>query len=377
MLRTVLAKIAYLVPVLLLVSAASFFMLELVPGDPAASILGELSSPEQYAEVRARLGLDDPLWRRYYDWLANVVQGDLGESVVPPIREVTDIIAARFPVTLQLTVMSLVMALAMSIPLGLIGGYKVGSRGDRVASALLYLTIALPSFLIGLILVYGFVIHPAYLAGAFLVGGLVLGVWVVVNAIRNRAEFSTALARRRSILTAAGAGAVVIALTLWLFVGWPDFPRQGFVRWTSEDGRVENLRSSFLPALALALGEVAVFARLLRGDVAATLREDYILSARARGLPPMNILVRQALRPSSFSLITVAGVSLGRIVGGTVIVEAIFGLPGMGTALVDAINQKDYPIVQALVLVIATFYVLINTTVDILYSYLDPRIRRA
>ena len=377
MLRVVLSKVLYTIPVLLLVSAASFLLLELVPGDPAAAILGETSTPEQYEAVRDQLGLNDPLPMRYIDWLGSIARGDFGTSVVPPIQQVTDIITSRFPVTFQLTVMSLAMALAMSIPLGLYTGYATGSRFDRVTGALLYVTIALPSFLIALLIVFGFTIHPAYTAAGFLIGLLALSAWILTRALRSRSSYATSAGRSRMLAVSATAAAGIAAVAVLVFFAWPSFPRQGFVRWTAESGRVENLRSAFLPALSLALAEVAVFARLLRGDVASTLREDYILSARARGLPTWNILVRQTLRPSSFSLITIAGVSLGRIVGGTVIVETIFGLPGMGTALVDAINKKDYPIVQGMVLIIATFYVIINMFVDLLYSYLDPRIRRA
>ena len=153
-------------------------------------------------------------------------------------------------------------------------------------------------------------------------------------------------------------------------------PRQGFSRVTAEDGILENLRHAFLPALTLALTEAAIFMRLLRGDLLSTLQEDYILSARAKGMPRWRILVSDALRPSSFSLITIAGVALGRAIGGTVIVETIFNLPGMGTMVVSAIGANDYPVVQASVLVIAVFYVVINSIVDISYAYLDPRIRR-
>jgi len=156
----------------------------------------------------------------------------------------------------------------------------------------------------------------------------------------------------------------------------PDFPRQGWVRLTSDDGLAENLRSAFLPALTLAAMEAAVWMRILRGDLITTLQEDFILAARAKGMPRWRILTFDALRPSSFSLITVLGVSLGRLIGGTVIVEQIFNLPGMGTLMVRSIRAKDVPVVQSAVLLIAVIYVLVNAAVDVAYAYLDPRIRR-
>jgi peptide/nickel transport system permease protein len=172
-------------------------------------------------------------------------------------------------------------------------------------------------------------------------------------------------------------GLVVVALTIVIVVWFPTFPRTGFVRITSGEGLRENLRSAFLPALTIALTEIAVFTRLLRSDLTATLREDFILSAKAKGMPPWRILWREALRPSSFSLITLAGVAAGRAIGGTVIVESIFGIQGVGRLVVnDGVLPGDYPIVQGGVLMIAVFYVLINLVVDVSYLYLDPRIRR-
>jgi peptide/nickel transport system permease protein len=161
------------------------------------------------------------------------------------------------------------------------------------------------------------------------------------------------------------------------FFWWPSFPRQGFSRLTGEDGLAENLRTTFLPALTVALSEIAVFTRLLRSDMISTLQEDYILAANAQGKPLWRILFRDALRPSSFSLMTVAGVSLGRLIGGTVIVETIFNLPGMGRLIIqEGVVVNDFPIVQGGVLVIALFYVILNALVDISYAALDPRIRR-
>jgi peptide/nickel transport system permease protein len=207
------------------------------------------------------------------------------------------------------------------------------------------------------------------------VGASALVTWMVVRLVATTREHQPGDRLRHVI--ARGTGIVVVAASAAAIVAFfPDFPRQGFARLTSEEGLRENLRSAFLPALTLAMVEFGVFMRVLRSDLIATLQEDYILAARAKGTPTWLILVRDALRPSSFSLVTIAGVALGRLVGGAVIVETIFNLPGMGGMLVEAIGVRNFPVVQGAVLVIALFYVLVNTTIDVAYSYLDPRIRR-
>ena len=174
-------------------------------------------------------------------------------------------------------------------------------------------------------------------------------VWATVSSIKHHDLDG------RGIAWSFAVAAVVLLAGLVLFAFWPEFPRQGFDRITSGKGLAANLRTAFLPALTLALTEVAVFSRLLRSDMMTTLQEDYVLSARAKGMPTHRVLVRDALRPSSFSLITLAGVSLGRLLGGTVIVETIFNLPGMGRLIVqDGVIPKDFTVVQGSVLVIAT-----------------------
>jgi peptide/nickel transport system permease protein len=166
-----------------------------------------------------------------------------------------------------------------------------------------------------------------------------------------------------------------LLMLLTLAIHWRWFPLGQWARPT-EAGWGTNLRHAFLPALTLALGEMAVFTRLLRSDMISTLQEDYILAARARGMPPRHILVRDALRPSSFSLVTLAGLSFGRLIGGTVVVEAVFALPGIGSVVVDGARKSDYPLVQGGVIVIAVVYVTVNLFVDAMYYYLDPRVRR-
>lgn len=315
MARRFVLPVLELVAVLLLVSLGVFLLLTLVPGDPAVAVLGEGRTPQEYEALREQLGLNDPFLSRYLEWLGGVVTGDLGTSIVPPQTSVWDRILSALPVSLELAVLGLVLALVISVPLAMWSAYHEGGRVDRAISAVSFGLLSMPSFLVGLLLI------------ALLVDALGL------------------------------------------------FPRNEWVRLgTSVTG---NLHHAFLPALTIALMEGAMFTRILRNDLVTTLHEDFILAARARGLSPLRIMVSDALRPSSFSMITVLGLSIGRLVGSTVIVEYLFALPGMGKLVIDAANQGNYPIVQGAVLVIAVIYVLSNTLIDRSYGYLDPRTRRA
>jgi peptide/nickel transport system permease protein len=265
MARTIGLKLLLLIPVIFLVSVATFMMTELLPGDPAVAILGENATPERVAVVREQLGLNEPLVQRYLSWAGDALHGDLGNSLTSN-QPVTEAFTERLPVTLQLAIMAQVMALLLAIPFGAWSAWRAGSRFDRGTSTFNFAIVGLPPFLLGIILVYVFALH------------------------------------------------------------WQIFPVTGWVRF-SEDLQ-ENMKHAFLPALTLGLAEFAIYTQLLRGDMSATLQEDFVLSARARGLSSRHILLREALRPSSFSLITLAGVNLGRLIGGTVIIERLFGLAG-------------------------------------------------
>lgn len=313
MARAIGLKLLLLVPVIVIVSFLTFLMTELQPGDTAIAILGESAQPEQIEAVREQLGLDKPVPERYADWAGNAITGDLGRSLRSN-QPVVEALRERLPVTIQLALMAQLMALILAVPLGAWSAWRAGGKFDRTTSTASFGIVGLPPFVLGLLLVY-------------------------------------ALALKFEI-----------------------FPVTGWINLTENLG--QNLRHAFLPALTLGLGEAAVYTQLLRNDMAATLQEDFVLSARARGLPSRHVLLREALRPSSFSLITLAGVNLGRLIGGTVIIENLFGLPGVGRLIVQAIPQKDFPVMQGAVIVLAVTYLLINTIVDISYLYIDPRIRR-
>lgn len=358
---------------LFLVSLATFFLLELVPGDPVVAMLGEQATPESIEFLREELGLDRPLVERYVDWLGGAVTGDLGRSLLRPSSSVMDLVRASLPITLQLASMALVMALVIAIPIALWAAYREGTAFDRASNVLTAAIISIPSFLAALLLAFFFVFNQGAPRALVLLAGLGGGVSLLVSAARRYGDDTD---RAVVLRVVAGFGAAIVGF--WIYSSFPEFPRTGFVRLTDDRGVVENLRSAFLPAFTLALTEIAVFVRLLRSDLVSTLQEDYILAARAKGMPIGRVLWRDALRPSSFSLVTLAGVSLGRLIGGTVIVETVFGIPGMGRLIVnEGVVLGDFAIVQGGVLVIAVFYVLINLLVDVSYLYLDPRIRRA
>jgi peptide/nickel transport system permease protein len=313
--RTLLKRTGELLAVLLIVSFGTFMLVSLLPNDPAVSILGQGRAPAEYEAVREELGLNEGLLPRYADWLGSAVTGDLGTSVVPPQVDVLDRIAAALPVSVELAVLGMGMALLISVPLAMWSAYRADGRVDRAISAGAFGLLSVPSFLAGLLLIA-----------------------VFVNQL-----------------------------------GW--FPRGQWMRIT--DGLADNLYHAFLPALVIALAEAALFTRILRNDLITTLQEDFILAAKAKGMSARHILFSDALRPSSFSLITVLGLSLGRLIGSTVIVEFLFALPGMGSLVIGAANTGDFVIVQGAVLVIATIYVLTNLVIDLSYGALDPRIRRA
>ncbi|GGZ14785.1 ABC transporter permease [Streptomyces nitrosporeus] len=314
-LRRPALKALELVGVLLIASIGVFSLVVLLPGDPAVDILGAGRAPSEYAELRTELGLDQPLATRYLDWLGGVLTGDLGQSVVPPQSDVTDRVLSALPVSLEIAALGLLLALLIAVPLAMWSAYRENSAADRIIGAGTFGVLSVPSFLAGLLLIL-----------------------LLVNS-----------------------------------AGW--FPRSEWVRLGDGD-LAGNLHHAFLPALTVALAELAMFTRVLRGDLIVTLREDYILAARAKGMNPLRILFTDALRPSSFSLVTLLGLSLGRLIGSTVVVEYLFALPGMGTLVVNAAGQGDYPMVQGAVLTIAVIYVVINAAIDFSYGYLDPRTRR-
>jgi peptide/nickel transport system permease protein len=304
-----------LVATLLLVTFVTFMATSLLPGDPVNALIPiEAQQDREFVEqVREEWGFNDPLLVRYGRWLGDAVRGDLGDSYVTG-RPIIDEITPRLPVTGELMVVTVLLGILIGVPLGLVSGYREGSRADKVVSAVAQFGLSIPNFVLGLVLIYVF-------------------------AIKLR----------------------------WL-------PATGWTR--ISDSVTGNLKSVAMPAIALAVAEVAVYLRVLRSDIIGTLKENYILSARAKGLKDRFILFRHALRPSSLTLTTLIGLNIAGLITGTIVIEQLFAIPGLGRRLFSAVFQRDYMMVQGLTVLLAAAYVIINATVDFIYIAIDPRIRR-
>jgi peptide/nickel transport system permease protein len=312
MLGFVARRLLYLLPVLLAVSLLTFLIASLLPGDLAYVILGDQATPDKVAALRHDMGLDQPIWWRYLGWLGHVLEGDFGRSFRTG-QTVLQAVAERLPVTFELMLLAELAALVIGIPLAIACAVRAGSAFDRIVTGSAFGMLSVPAFLAAILLIYFFAVELRWL------------------------------------------------------------PATGYVPF-SEDP-LGNLRCFVLPAFTLALGEWPVLMRVLRSDMISTLQEDYIAMARAKGLKRSRILLVHALKPSSLALVTVTGINIGRLMGGTVIVESIFALPGIGRLLLGSIYTRDLIILQGVVLCVAAGYVLINFIVDMLYVVLDPRIR--
>jgi peptide/nickel transport system permease protein len=298
--------------VLLCVTLLTFFIVNILPGDIAYVILGTLATPQDVAGLRADMGLDRPILVRYVDWLGSALSGDLGRSYRNS-EPVAQAIVDRLPVSIQLMVMAQIIAIGISVPVALLSVRKPGGIFDRISAALAFGFLAVPSFMLGIILIY------------------------------------------------------VFALTVDLF------PATGYT--PMSESFWGNIESMILPSMTLGLIEWTVLMRVLRSDLLTTLKEDFILLARAKGLPPWRVLFQHALRPSSFTLITILGLNIGGLIGGAVIVEQIYALPGVGRLLLGGIFNRDLILVQGTVSFIAVAFVVVNFLVDMLYAVLDPRVR--
>jgi peptide/nickel transport system permease protein len=305
-------RLLYLLPVLFAVTLLTFLIASLLPGDLASTMLGDQATPEKVAALRAQMGLDLPIWQRYGIWLWDVLHGNLGRSFRTG-ETVWAAVTDRLPVSLELMAMTVALGLVIAIPLAIFCAVKSGTAVDRFFTGLAFGKLSLPSYMVAILLIYLFAVELNWLPAT----------------------------------------------------GWVPF----------HEDPLGNLRSFILPALTLAFAEWPVLMRVLRSDMIATLQEDYIAMAKAKGLRPARILLVHALKPSSLTLVTVAGINIGRLIGGALIVETIFALPGIGRLLVGAIYARDFIILQGVVLFVAAGFVIVNFIVDMLYAVLDPRIR--
>ncbi len=298
--------------IILAVTSITFLMVNILPGDVAYMVGGESATLEDIQTIRENLGLNRNIVVRYFTWLGQIFHGNLGKSYMTR-ESVFDIILSRLPVTIELIAISQLLTLALAVPAGLLSAYRSGSYIDRMISTTGFATISMPSFVMSLMTIYLFSIQLQWLPAT---------------------------------------GYTPLSVNPWA-----------------------NIKSFLLPSLSIALIEWVVLMRVLRSDMISTLQTNFILMAKAKGLPPWKILLKHAFRPSSFTLITVLGIQIGRLLGEAVIVETIFALPGMGRLLINAIYARDYLIVQGCILLITVGYVAINSIVDLAYIFLDPRIR--
>lgn len=312
MLAFLVRRVALMIPILLLVSLLAFSLVHLVPGDPATVILGPEAPRETVEALRRQLGLDRPLHVQYGTWLASVIQGDLGRSLVDR-QPVARLIGQRLPATLELAVLTFLVSVTIAVPIGVYTAVKRGSGADYVASVGALAGQSIPNFWLGIMLL------------------------------------------------------MLFALKLkWL-------PASGYVPfWQDPQG---NLLALILPALATGAREAAVITRYMRASLLEVLKADYVRTAKAKGLTERVVIMRHAVRNALIPVITASGLQIAGLLGGLVITETIFTIPGFGRLIVDAMFQRDIPVIQAAVLVAALIVMTINLCVDVIYTWVDPRIK--
>jgi peptide/nickel transport system permease protein len=301
-----------LVPVLLIVGTVVFALVHLTPGDPAAVMAGQSATPEQIEQIREQLGLDRPFLEQFVDWFGGLFRLDFGESIFLGMS-VTDAIKERAQPTLLLTFYALLVQITIGVPAGVIAAVRRNSFVDRVLMVVSISGAAVPTFFLGILLILFFAVN------------------------------------RR-----------------WL-------PSGGYI--PIQDDPVQHFKSMLMPAFALGFSSAGLLARMVRSTMLEVLREDYVRTAFAKGIERRQVVMRHALRNALIPVITVIGASLGALLGGAVVTETVFTIPGMGRLVVQSISRRDFPVIQGAVMVIAAIYVLVNLLVDILYVYVDPRVR--
>jgi len=308
----ILRRLVLLVPVILVVGVVVFALVHLTPGGPAAVILGDRATPEQVTQLRERLGLDEPLPVQFVEWFGGVLRFDFGDSIFLGMS-VQDAIRERLQPTLLLTLYALTVQILIGVPAGVIAAVRRDTWVDRVLTVVSISGAAVPTFFLGILLILFF-------------------------AVRLR----------------------------WL-------PSGNYVPLTEDPAA--HFERMLMPAFALGFSSAGLLARLVRSAMLDVLREDYVRTAFAKGLPQRLVVVRHALRNALIPAITVIGASLGALLGGAVVTETVFTIPGMGRLVVQSIGRRDYPVIQGAVMTIAVIYVLVNLLVDVLYVYVDPRVR--
>jgi peptide/nickel transport system permease protein len=309
--RYILKRLISMIPVLFLVSLVVFIIVHLTPGDPALVMLGEEVNPTSLAALRHDMGLDQPIPVQYMTWLSSVLRGDLGHSIQNH-QPVFEAILQRLPVTAELTLLAMIISLVIAIPTGILSATRRGSRSDLISTTLALLGVSMPSFFLAILLIF------------------------------------------------------IFSLDLrWL-------PPIGFTPILEDP--IANIKGLVLPAVTLGAATAAIIARLTRSSLLEVLQLEYIRTARAKGLAERGVIYGHALKNAMIPVMTIIGLQVGALLGGAIITETIFVLPGVGRLAVDAIFTRDFPVLQGVVLFLALIYLFVNLTVDVLYAYLDPRI---
>jgi peptide/nickel transport system permease protein len=307
----IIRRVLAIVPVMAVVAVIVFLLIHLSPGDPAALIAGEFASADDIAKLRVALGLDEPLWRQFGLWAGKLLQGDLGTSIFTHVP-VTQLLAQRVEPTLSIAALTMLVSIIVAVPLGVLAAYRAGTWIDRLVMLFAVLAFSVPVFLVGYLLIYGFAIKLQWL------------------------------------------------------------PVQGYV--SLSEGVGPWLRNLTLPCINLALVYIALITRMTRATVVEVLHEDYIRTARAKGLAVLPVL-EHALRNAAIPIATTVGVGIALLIGGVVVTETVFAIPGIGRLVIDAVQHHDYPVIQSVLLLSAGTYVLINLLIDLSYRLFDPRIR--
>ncbi len=300
------------VPVLLIVAVVTFSLVHLTPGDPASLMAGDQALPEDIERIKEKLGLNRPLHEQMAIYFWDILRGDFGESVFTKFP-VTTLIGQRLEPTISIAIFSQLVAIIIAVPAGILAAWKANTWVDRALMVFAVAGLAIPSFWLGANLIWVFAVN----------------------------------------------------------LGW--FPALGYV--SISEGVIPWLRSITLPSIAIGFISAALIARMTRASMLEVLREDYIRTARAKGLGDYKVLIAHAFKNASIPVVTIIGIGLAGLVSGLVVTEAVFAIPGVGRLIVDAVLRRDYPVIQGVVLMVTFVYVLINLAVDIIYGYLDPRIR--
>ncbi|MGE5203314.1 MAG: ABC transporter permease [Acidobacteriota bacterium] len=308
----IVRRLASMLPVMAIVAMFVFLLLHLAPGDPAAIIAGDNATPQNIAEIRQRLGLDEPIWKQFLVWVGSLLRGDLGRSMFWD-EPVFNLIRQRAEPTIALASTTILVAVTIALVLGVTAAAKPGTFLDRCVMGFAVMGFSVPVFVVGYLLIF------------------------------------------------------IFAITLkWL-------PVQGYT--PISEGPWPWLRNLILPSFALGLAYVALIARITRTTMLDVLAEDYIRTARAKGVAAAPMLLKHALKNAAVPIVTVIGIGVALLIGGVVITETVFNIPGIGRLVVDAITRRDYPIIQGVIMVSAGVYVLVNLAVDLSYTLFDPRIR--